>query len=132
MNFRKFVTSSTFFRFIAHLEQSGSRIPNAKLIKLTFSIIVTLYLTKAENITKICYTALIPLLWIKVLFLEKNADFLKKNADISKIKVFSVLKIIFSETTFQVSSTIITSFSREVILPTPPPHKTNPEKPHRD
>ena len=44
-----------------------------------------------------------------VLFLSKNADFLQKNADISKIKKALGLKSIFSETlvsvlTYQVSS----------------------------
>ena len=59
---------------------------------------------------KISNTALTPLLWVKVLFLLKNADFLQKNADISKIKRVLVLKGIFSETkfvcvlTYQISS----------------------------
>ena len=39
------------------------------------------------------------LLWVKVLFLPKNDNFLQKNADISKIKMALVLKGIFSETT---------------------------------
>ena len=45
---------------------------------------------------KIPNTALIILLWVKVLLLIKNADFLKRNADISKIKEVVVLKGIFS------------------------------------
>ena len=45
--------------------------------KLTFSIIVVFYVTKTENITKkTCYTAVILLLCIKVLFLPQNANFL--------------------------------------------------------
>ena len=40
------------------------------------------------------------LLWVKILFLPKSADFLQKNADISKIKRSLVLKGIFSETTY--------------------------------
>ena len=39
------------------------------------------------------------MLWVKILFLTKNTDFLQKNADISKIKGLLVLKGIFSETT---------------------------------
>ena len=39
------------------------------------------------------------LLWVKVLFSAKNADFLLKNADISKIVTSLVLKGIFSKTT---------------------------------
>ena len=38
------------------------------------------------------------LLWVKVLFWPKNADFLQQNADIKKIKRALVLKGIFSET----------------------------------
>ena len=66
-------------------------------------------------------TTLILLLWVKVLFLQKNTDFLKywKNTDISKIKGVLLLKIIFSETTcvcmflltkFKVSSIVLTTF----------------------
>ena len=50
---------------------------------------------------KISNTALTPLLWVNVLFWPKNADFLQKNSDISKIKEALVLKVIFSETTYQ-------------------------------
>ena len=49
---------------------------------------------------KISNTAFILLLWVKVLSLIKNANFLQKNADISKIKWVLVLKGIFSKTMF--------------------------------
>ena len=60
--------------------------------------------------------------------MTKNADFLHKNTDISKIKKDMELKGTFSENTyvcvlttkFQVSSIIITGFRQEVILPPPP------------
>ena len=39
------------------------------------------------------------LLWVKVLFLPKNADIFENNANISKINEVLVLKGIFSETT---------------------------------
>ena len=42
--------------------------------------------------------ALTILLWVKVLFWSKNADFLQKNADISKFKTPLVLKYVFSKT----------------------------------
>ena len=56
--------------------------------------------------------------------MPKNADFLLKNADISKIKKVLVLKGIFSQTIIcmylrtmvQVSSIILTSFRQWVIL----------------
>ena len=37
---------------MADLEQSGSRIPNAQSVKLTFSLTVTFRLTETENRTK--------------------------------------------------------------------------------
>ena len=46
------------------------------------------------------YTALTLLLWVKVLFSQENADFLEKNADISKINRALGIKGIFSETTY--------------------------------
>ena len=58
---RKIVTS--FFLFMANLQPSQSRIPDAWSIKLTFSIIITFYLTITENRTKkVSNTALILLL----------------------------------------------------------------------
>ena len=49
---------------------------------------------------KISDAALTRLLWVKVLFWQKNADFLQKNANISKIKRALVLRDIFSKTSF--------------------------------
>ena len=46
------VTSLSFFGFLANLEQSGSWIPDAESVKLTFSLTVTFYVTKTENRTK--------------------------------------------------------------------------------
>ena len=40
------------------------------------------------------------MLWVEILFLSKSAEFLQKNADISKIKRALVLKDIFSETKY--------------------------------
>ena len=50
---RKIVTSFPLFQFIDNLEQSRSRIVDAWSAKLTFSLIVTLSLTKNKNRTKI-------------------------------------------------------------------------------
>ena len=46
---QQIVTSLSFFRFMAYLEQSRSRIPDTWSVKLTFSLIVTFHLTKTEN-----------------------------------------------------------------------------------
>ena len=47
---------------MADLEQSGSRIPNAQPVKLTFSLTVTFHLTLTENRAKKSLTALTLLL----------------------------------------------------------------------
>ena len=43
------MTPLTFFQFIAHLEQSGSLIPGAWSVKLTFLLIVVFYLQKMKT-----------------------------------------------------------------------------------
>ena len=45
-------TSLLIFQFMANLKQSGSRIPDAWSVKLTFSLMVIFYLTKTENRNK--------------------------------------------------------------------------------
>ena len=73
------------------------------------------------------------------IFAEKMADFLQKNANISKIKNVLVLKAIilklhlcvYLRTKFQVFNIVLKSFRQEVILPTPhsPTAKWTPKKP---
>ena len=73
-----------FFQFMANLEQSGSRIPNAGSVTRTLPLIVAFHLTKTESRTK--------------------------NADSSKVKGLMVLRGTFFETknasvfTYQISS----------------------------
>ena len=55
---KKFMTSLSFFGFLANLEQSGGRIPDTESAKVMFSVIVTFYLTKTENRTKKSLTQL--------------------------------------------------------------------------
>ena len=55
---RENVMSLSFFEFMANLEQLASRILEAQSLKLTFSLIVTFYLTKTENRTKKSLTQL--------------------------------------------------------------------------
>ena len=52
------VTSLLFFRFMANLEQSRSRMPGAWSVKLTFLLNNTFYLIKTENRTKKTLTQL--------------------------------------------------------------------------
>ena len=73
---RQIMTSLTFFRLMANLEELGSCIPGAWSVKFTFLLIVTFYLTKTESRTEKS---------LKQLFWTKNADFFPKSADISKI-----------------------------------------------
>ena len=54
--------SLSFFRSMANSKQSGSQIPDAQSVKLTFSLTVTFYLTESANITKKSVTALTLLL----------------------------------------------------------------------
>ena len=56
MPYRKTVTSLSFFQFMANLDQSGNRIPDAQPVEVIFSSTVTFYLTKTENRTKISLT----------------------------------------------------------------------------
>ena len=42
----------SFSQFMANLQPSGSRIPDAWPIKLTFSLTIAFYLTKTEGRTK--------------------------------------------------------------------------------
>ena len=84
---RKIVKSLLVFGFLVNLEQSGGRIPDTESAKVMFSVKVTFFLTKTENRTKKSLTQrLTLLLGVKVLFWSKNATFLQKNADISKIR----------------------------------------------
>ena len=87
--------------YFSNLEPSGSRIPDGQPVKLIFLLIVTFLSNKNwKGNWKISNTTLTLLLWIKVLFWPKNAYFLQKDAYITKIKRFLVLKSIFSETTY--------------------------------
>ena len=51
-SYQQIVTSLSFGQFLANLQQRGSRIPDALSIKLTFSLIVTFYLTEDKSRTK--------------------------------------------------------------------------------
>ena len=55
---RKMVTSLCFFQFMAILQSSGSRIPESWSIKLTFSLTISLDLTKHANRTQNSLTQL--------------------------------------------------------------------------
>ena len=69
------VTSLSFFRFIANLEQSRSQIPDAYSLKLTLSLIVTFYLTITEKRSR---TSLTQLSLSKKSIFVKKADFFQK------------------------------------------------------
>ena len=55
---RQIMMSLSSLRFMANLQKSGTRIPDAQSVKLTFSLVVTFYLTKNENRTKKSLTQL--------------------------------------------------------------------------
>ena len=56
---RKILTSLSFFRFFANLEQSGGRIPDTESAKFMFSLIATFCFTKTKNRTKKSQTLLL-------------------------------------------------------------------------
>ena len=63
---------------MADLEHSGSRTPDVYYVKLTFSFIVTFYLTKAENKAKKFLTSSHTIALSKGTIFAKNANFLQK------------------------------------------------------
>ena len=75
---------------MTNLEQSSDWILDALSVKLKFSLTLTFYLIKTENIP----------LSKDTIFDKKNATFCIKNYDISKIKEVLVLKTIFYETAY--------------------------------
>ena len=103
---RRVVTSLSFFRFMANLEQPRSWILDAQSVKLTFSLIVTFYLSKTENRTKKSLTQL--------------------SYYCFEWKYYSIKKVL--STKFQVSSIILTSFRQGGILTPPPISKRTPKK----
>ena len=54
-SFQKILTCLSFLRFMVNLQPSESRIPDTWFMKLTFSLIVTFYLTKHKNRTLCLY-----------------------------------------------------------------------------
>ena len=68
------VTSLSFFWLMANLEQSGSRFPDAYSVKLILSLIVVFYLTHSSHVIALGNGTIF----------AKNADFLQRNAEISK------------------------------------------------
>ena len=97
MSCHKKMTPLSFFQFMTNFEQSGSWIPKMS-VKLTFSLIVTFYLTNNENRTKKSWTQLSYYCFEQRYYLWPKMPFYKK-ADISKIMEDLVIKGIFSETT---------------------------------
>ena len=80
------MTSLSFF-FGANLEQSGGRIPDAESTKVMFSVIATHWnlLKLKTELKNLKHSSHIIALG-KGTFLDKNSNFLQKNADIAKIK----------------------------------------------
>ena len=57
MSCQQVMMSLSFFQFMANLQQSRSRIPDAQPVKFTYSSIITFYLTKLKTELKISNTA---------------------------------------------------------------------------
>ena len=84
----------SLFWFMANLEQSGHRIPDAQSVKHIFINSNLLSYKNLKTELKISNTALTTILWVKLLFSLKNDDFMKKYADIIKIKRALILKFL--------------------------------------
>ena len=84
---------------MANLEQSRSWILDAWSVNLSFLLRVTSILQKLRTELKNLQHNSQIIASSKGTIFAKNANFLQKNADISKIKGVLVLKTIFSETT---------------------------------
>ena len=116
---QKILTPLTLFWFMANLELSRNQIRHILSVKLTFSLIVSFYFTKTESRTN---TALTLLLWIKELFLPKNADICKLRRPCHQKVYFLKLNMcVYLLTKLQASSIILMSFRQGVILPPPLP-----------
>ena len=85
---RQIVTSWSFFQFMANLEQSGSRIPDAWSVKFKFSIIETFNLTKSENRTKKSLTQLS--YWKRFIFWNNKCVYIRTKFQVSSIILKSV------------------------------------------
>ena len=69
-------------------------------ICVTISLILTFHITKSENRTKKSLNSAHTIALSKHTIFARNADFLQKNANISKIKKVPVLKSVFSDSTY--------------------------------
>ena len=115
---RKILTSLSFSWFLANLVQSGGQIPDTESAKFMFSLTVTFCLAKTENKTKKSNIALTLLLWVKVLFWIKIANFCKKMLTSAKLRGPRYYKVYFLKLSIgvylraksEVSSIILTSF----------------------
>ena len=88
---------SIYFHFTVFRKLDSRRMVYKTSILINSNLLS--YKTWKRN-QKISNTALMLLLWVKVLFLPKNGDFLPKNTDISKIKRILALKSKLSKTTY--------------------------------
>ena len=94
---RKTVTPLSLFQSMDNFEPDSGRSVCKTYIFINSNSSI---LEKLKTELKIFNTAPTLSLSVKVLFLPKRANFLQKNADISKIKTVLVLKGIFSETAY--------------------------------
>ena len=111
----------SFLRFVANFERSGSRIPDAWSIILTFPLLTTFYLTKTEKRTKVKDFEYRHKVCKKWLFFAKNMLTLAK-LRASWYQTVYFLKphmFVYLPSKFQVFSITVTSFrQRGLFYPT--------------
>ena len=124
---QQIVTSLLFFGFMANLELSGSRIPDAESVKLTFSLKITFYPTKTEKELKnLKHSSHIIALSKGIIFAKKHLFFC------TKMLTSAILNLcVYLCTKFQVSSIIITSFKQEGNFTPPHTHHTSKQTPKK-
>ena len=139
-SYRKIVTSFPFFSFynqFGAIQKSDSgRIVCETYLKLIFTLVVTIYLTKNESKTEKSLTQLSYYCFKSRYFFGQKTLIFAKNADFSKIEKVLALKGIFSKITYlcvltyQISGFLHISneFRTEGNFTHPAQPKTNPLK----
>ena len=78
---RRIVTSLSFFQFMANLRPSESHIPDAELVKLTFSLKVTFFLQKMKKELQSFKDSSHTIVLSKRIIFSKKCWFFPKNVD---------------------------------------------------
>ena len=127
----KIVTSLPLFQFLANLELSGSLLQDAWSVK---HILINNDLLSYKNwkqTLKISNPSLTLLVWVKVLFMRKNTSAKLRGPWYKKIYFLKLNMCVYLRAKLWVSSIIVTSFRKGLILPLSPPQNEPLKSPPR-